>query len=484
MKLYIQNPTALLFLICSVVSLISCSKDSDLFNEYVLSDPETDPIENSDGVGPDGEGGSGTSNKAGDNVLINSTFDTQDNWVLLNGSTINNGVLSMVGNDISSAEFRNLLNSQYYQTRRFRITFSARQTAGSNPFVVAQKFSRVFEQVLTSEFETYTTEFDGNFGESDNYIWFKGSGENDQFEIDNFTMEIIGDTSNPNVPGKPAQITFFTDFEFSTYGYDQWGTSGVPEDELNQWEIDHGTPRDTRHSDSPLTSGRDGTGEAVWLGNYNNNDTRNEMVKDVALPFGEFWYGFSFYVQNRMNDNRIMMQARNLAPGGSSTVNAIALRQAEDSDKIYFSVATNVNFVDQTRDNLGYWNGAGTNTQQVFADYNYRGWNDVVIHFKGGFGANYTGPDTSSLLDDFGYDPRSDGFIEIWVNGEKIIDHVGTTLYRYEKRGGEIRNGLSPTIGTYWGGPANLPTGGDVYYDNYAIWVGPNGTYENVDPGR
>lgn len=425
-------------------------------------------------------------------ILVDDNFATQDaNWVLINGSTISGGVMNITANGSIGSNTANwsgawydFLNKQYFKTRRFRFTFDARQTSGSGELQVGLRYATAFDQVITGSWATYTAEIDGNAANADNFLTIGGRGVGDTFEIDNFTFEIIGDTSNPNVPGQSAQVVFYTDFEFATYGYDQWGANGVPEQELNQWEVDQGDPRTTAHPDSPVTAGREGTGEALWLGAYNSPTgfeyDRNELGKDEVMPFGETWTGFSFYVQNALPDTRLFYQLRNLAPGGSSTVNSISIRQSNPTNRLYISIPNDVNFVDQTEATLGTWNGAGTNTESVFADYNFRAWNDVVIHYKAGFGANYTGPDTSSLLNDFGYDPRTDGFIEIWLNGVKIIDHVGTTIYRYERQGGEIRIGMTPKIGTYWSSAFSAQ--GDIYYDNYKLWLGPNGTYADVDP--
>lgn len=499
MKSYALSPLVLLCFICSTLFFISCSKDSDLFLEYVLQDEETNPIENADSDGADStdetneeeesESTGPTSKDSGGNLLINGTFENSDEWDLLNGSTVSGGVLTIVANgsignieDNWSALYANVLNEHYYATRRFRITFDARQTSGSGELQIGQRFNSAFDQVITSTWTTYTVDFDGNVNNGGNDINIGGRDKGDTFELDNITMEIIGDTSNPRVPGHPAQVTFYADFEFGTYGYNQWGANGANPTEINQFEVDHGEPRTTDHPDSPLKAGRNGTGTAIWLGEYNNNGTRNEIGRDVSLPFGEHWISFSFYVQDSLPDSRMLMQNRNLAPGGSSTVNSISMRQDNDTGDIYFSLATDVNSVDQTRESLGTWNGAGTNTTSHFSDYTFRAWNDVVIHYKAGFGANYTGPDTSELAETFGYDPRSDGFVEIWVNGNKIVDHVGTTIYRYERRGGEIRFGMTGNIGTYWS-DAFSPQG-NVYYDNYKIWVGPNGSYEEMDPNR
>ena len=141
-------------------------------------------------------------------VLINDTFDAQGDWVLINGSTISGGVLNLVANgsvgssqDNWSARQDNILNEHYYQTRRFRFTFDARQTSGTGALQLGQRNNSAFEQVITSSWVTYTVEADGNVANSENDIAFGGRNIGDTFEIDNFTMEIIGDTSNPNVPG-------------------------------------------------------------------------------------------------------------------------------------------------------------------------------------------------------------------------------------------------------------------------------------------
>ncbi|MCE2612430.1 polysaccharide lyase [Flavobacteriaceae bacterium D16] len=499
MKFYPQNSLVSLCLICSILFFTSCSKDSDLLLDTVLLDPETAALENTGSAsnpGSDGQIGSAPTNpsfRPDSDFKINSTFDTAGDWDLRDFGTVANGVLTVVGggNSETSPRIDGLLNPQYYPTRRFRVTFDARQTAGSGDLVYAHHYTRLASIPITSSWDTYTLDYNGNEGDYDNYVFFKSDFGSDVFEIDNFTLEIIGDTTDPNVPGRPAQITFYSDFEDSTYGYDQYGPLNQQPVEINQWEIDFATPRTTDHPDSAINAGRDGTGTAAWLGVYNNSSTRNEIFRDVAVSLGESWVGFSFYVQDTLNTDRIWMQYRTLAPLGSGTVNPITIRQSAESGKLKFQTSTDPNYVDQTKASLGYWNGAGTNTETTLADYNYRGWNDVVIHFKGGFGAGYNGPEvgpngeTLSMLPElFGYDPATDGILEIWLNGVKIVDHVGTTLYRYNNRGGQIRMGITPKIGPYWGGPTSFAVGGNGYYDNYSIWSGPNGTYEDVDPNR
>lgn len=436
---------------------------------------------------------------------FNGTFTNGDNWNLRNGSTATGGILTVIagnsepggGGSITnidanwSAEYYDVLPDRIYETRRYRLTFEARQIVGSGQLQIGQRYSEIVTPNITGTFQTYTYDFDGVVsGAAGNDLVFGGRTAGDTWEIRNMTLEDIGMTSIDSESGKPGAVYLYTDFEAATYPYDQYGPTGSPEPERNQWEVDQGTPRLTDNVESLLTTGREGTGRAFWLGSYNSPTgtefDRNEVGKDLATSFGEQWIAFSTYIQNPMNDSRIMFQLRCLAPGGTSTVNALSLRQADNGTQLYFSLADDVTRVDQTEASLGTWNGAGTGTSSVFFDYNVGEWIDVVIHYKGAFGAAYTGPDVTTLSrTTAGYDLRSDGFIEIWVNGVKLVDHVGTTLYRYEKQGGEIRWGFTPKFGAYWSTalmPIPSGTSYDVYYDNITIWNGPGGTFSDVDP--
>lgn len=491
MKAYSQIHLVLLCFICSILFFTSCSKDPDLFLDYVLLEPETEPIEN---AGSDENAEEEVNNEEeeegsdakdtpfegeGVNLLLNGTFENADEWELVNGSTATGGVLSIVtsgriqGSRANwSAQYPDISIESYYITRRYRLTFTARRVSGDDIFRVGQRFWNIFDDYLTSDFKTYVVEYNGEGNPGGNDLVFGGDGDGDVFEIKDVLLEDIG----ARIPkdggsGLPSEITFHTDFET-----DQWGPNGQKEPEGNFWEVDHGLPRTTDHPDSPLKSGRNG-GRALWLGDYNNDIKRNEVGKDNALSFREHWMAVSINVQNQLPETRILIQNRLIANGSSKTVNAISLRQAEDDGKLYFSLSTDVNSVD-TRPA----NGAGSNTESVFFDYTKGEWIDIVIHYKGAFGADYNGPDTSEMSRKLGMDVRSDGFIEIWVNGEKIVDHVGTTAYRYARHGQEISGDITPKIGTYWGGAFDPQ--GDVYYDNYKIWMGPNGTFEDLDPSK
>ena len=485
MKSYAQSSLVLSFLLCSALSLTSCSKDSDLFQEYVLSDPETEPVENTDSEGTDGtdeEEGSDAneSSSKGDgvNLLLNGTFENSNEWDLLNGSTATDGILRIItsgriqgSRSNWSAQYPNISVESFYITRRYRLTFTARRVSGNDVFRVGQRFFNVFDDKLTLDFKTYVIEYNGEGNPGGNDLVFGGDGDGDVFEIKDVILEDIGAKADNGNPGLPNEITFFTNFETN-----QWGESGQKEPQGNFWEVDHGAPRTTDHPNSPLKSGRNG-GKAIWLGDYNNDERRNEVGKDNALSFKEHWIGVSVNVQNRLPETRILIQNRLIANGSSKTVNAISLRQAEDPNKLYFSLPNDSRHVD-TRPA----NGAGSNTESVFFEYTKGEWIDIVIRYAGGFGKDYNGPDTSEMSRRLGLDVRRDGLIQIWVNGEKIVDHVGPTAYRYARHGQEVTGDITPKIGPYWGGAFDPQ--GDVYYDNYKIWTGPGGTFENLDPSK
>lgn len=448
-----------------------------------------------------------------ENLLLNGDFVNADEWTLRNSSTATGGTMTVIANgNIAassanwSAEYYDIMPNQIYKVRRFRLTFDARQTVGSGGMQIGQRFGVITTQALTGSFVTYQVEWNGanaNGNATGNDLTFGGETIGDTFEIQNMVLEDIGISTINAESGLPASVTFFTDFETATYTYaDQWGSNGVPESEINQWEVDTGLPRTTDHVDADISTGRDGTGRAIWLGSYNSPTgseyDRNELGKDNALSWGEHWIGLSFYVANPMLNSRIIFQERNLTDGGSNSVNPISIRENSNGTQLSISLSQTLDFVDATNTYLAAntplnpdtgspvssWYGAGTGATTYNVNYTPGTWVDFVMHFKGAFGAGYTG-DTTTLARQLGYDPKSDGYVEIWINGVKVIDHVGTTTYARERDGAFTIGEISPKIGPYWSSALTPIPGGtsyDIYYDNFKIWNGPGGTFADVDP--
>jgi len=90
-------------------------------------------------------------------------------------------------------------------------------------------------------------------------------------------------------------------------------------------------------------------------------------------------------------------------------------------------------------------------------------WYDFVLHFR--------------LATD------ATGLMEVWMNGEKIVDVPGgPTVYAYDTSGRPKTPVSFQKIGMYYGA-GNAAEGGEILYDAFRIWKGPGGNYAAVAPG-
>ena len=267
----------------------------------------------------------------------------------------------------------------------------------------------------------------------------------------NYTTEVVNEdssvsteTGNVSVTNK-GKLIWYSDFETV-----QWSSKGSADN--GSWELE---------SDSEVRFVNDARAgnRAIWLGDFNNGIARNEIKTNRLIDWEEHWIGFSMKVKESVPSSRAYVQFRNtIASGGVGVgvVNPITLRQGAKSNQMYFATATNKLNVNEI-----YETGASPGTENTYFNYELDKWIDIVIHWE--------------------LDP-ADGFLEIWVDGQKVVDKKGTTTYRYSHLDGEpYDGGLSNKIGPYWS--SNNTPKGNIYYDEYKVWKGP-GTYEDVAPGR
>jgi hypothetical protein len=443
----------MLCLFLTIITFFSCSKDSDLLTDYVALDPDIGAIAKF--VANDTYQVSISSNPEDDTfeITINSGENTGSTGSSSTGNTLSGGTVddsfqtsssaSIILDVLANDTFNNLDNvsiAEISQPDNGEVVINSDKTLTYTPFTVE----------ASEDTFTYTAEFireDGTVG--------KETG----------TVTVIINPSTVGQDKGQGSIIFNTDFETV-----QWTTDGSTP---NTWEYDQGIPRTTDHGSAAISKGRDGTGRAVWLGDYNGHSTRNELGRGRLSNWGEHWIGYSIMITEAAQSSRVYSQFRNMVPKGLGTgrgvVNPVTLRQGAPG-KLYFATATIAANVDVVQPS-----GASTGTQSLPAggfDYKLNEWIDIVIHWKLAFGSGYTGPATP-------YDV--DGYLEIWVNGEKIIDHIGTTTYRYANETGvEYDGDIAHTIGVYWSS-TNSPQG-NVYFDEYKVWEGSGGTYEDVSP--
>jgi hypothetical protein len=101
-------------------------------------------------------------------------------------------------------------------------------------------------------------------------------------------------------------------------------------------------------------------------------------------------------------------------------------------------------------------------TKSVTRPFVTNTWYDFVLHFN--------------------LATNSTGIMEVWMNGEKLVDvQSGPTVYAYDTSGQPKTPVSNQKIGMYYGaGSAAL--GGEILYDAFRIWKGPGGSYQSVAP--
>jgi hypothetical protein len=106
---------------------------------------------------------------------------------------------------------------------------------------------------------------------------------------------------------------------------------------------------------------------------------------------------------------------------------------------------------------------ATSGTKSVSRPFVTNQWYDFVLHFR--------------LATD------ATGIMEVWLNGEKVVDvSGGPTVYANDTSGRPKTPGSFQKIGMYYGA-GNAADGGEILYDAFRIWKGPGGSYTAVAPG-
>lgn len=264
-------------------------------------------------------------------------------------------------------------------------------------------------------------------------------------------------------------ITFYTDFES-----DQWSTSPGP----NEWENDpgEGPIRRTNWTGAApapaITSGRDGTGDALWTGQHSLDPDRSELFRDRVIRTDQPTYvGYAIWIDERLPTSRAYSQMRNMKnssdpPSSSAAKNPYMLRQHSNSEKGYFNLLTDPLVAEV----CPAPNGASEGAEEWPKDGNgfdlpSDQWNDIVIYW-----------------DALDYD--NDNTLKIWVNGVLVVDHFGVTNRRYMPPNEnsdclEISGDLKHNIGVYW---SSAGPSGEAYFDDYKVCEGAGCTYADVDP--
>jgi len=232
---------------------------------------------------------------------------------------------------------------------------------------------------------------------------------------------------------------------------------------VSEWNEEIDLKGGTAKIEVSTTRSRNGKKSVRFVG---NGCKRVELKGAPSSKFDwgkEYWLGYSIYVQKPATGFSIVNQHHSIphnknwscpAGGNSFTIKT-------KGDKFVFYTSTDDSKVNVVRDK----GGATANTEEFSKSYKSGAWNDVVMNFR--------------------YEPNGTGFMKIWLNGDKVFDNKGVTVYRLDACGKEKEHQQYLKIGLYLGGGS-----GEIFYDDIAIAdgassytdVAPNGSSGPQDP--
>ncbi len=247
-----------------------------------------------------------------------------------------------------------------------------------------------------------------------------------------------------------AQIIFDSGFE---NGASDWSDSGV-------WKQ---VPANAVSS----TDSREGAKSVRFLP-VSDNKRSEFTIKTGQGTFDwgkEFWVGFSIKLIQHPTGFSIISQHHStphLLPGGGGSADW----SCGAGPNSFIMLAKDNNFLIRTSTNPNNVNtvppigSASWGLQEVSRPYQLNQWYDFVLHYK------YTLDNT--------------GFIEVWLNGEKVVNKQNTpTVYKYDRCGEPRAARQYQKIGMYYG---TGNQGGEILYDAFRIGK-ENSSYDDVAPG-
>jgi len=247
-----------------------------------------------------------------------------------------------------------------------------------------------------------------------------------------------------------AQVIFDSGFE---NGNSDWSDSG-------SWKQ---VPANAVSS----TDSREG-GKSVRFLPVSDNKRSEFTIRSGEGTFNwgdEFWVGFSIKIIEHPTGFSIISQHHStphLLPGGggsadwSCTAGPNSFIVLAKDDNFLIRTSTNPNNVN-TVPPIG---SASWGLQEVSRPYQLNQWYDFVLHYK--------------------YSLDNTGFMEIWLDGNKIVDkHNTPTVYKFDLCGEPRAPRQYQKIGMYYG---TGNQGGEILYDAFRIGK-ENSNYDDVAPG-
>ncbi len=209
---------------------------------------------------------------------------------------------------------------------------------------------------------------------------------------------------------------------------------------------------------------REGNHSVHFLPDLSGGKRSELVLKDNKGTFEwgkEYWVGFSINVKRPPTGYQIISQHHSTPGAGadgkadwSVTAGPNSFTMKAVNGDFIFRTSTNPNQVNTVEEK----GGATRGTVKVTQPYQQNQWHDIVQHFR--------------------YTPDNKGFMEIWMDGKKVVDAKGPTVYKYDLAGRPKTPHQYQKIGIYHG-PKD--PGGEILYDAFRVG-GANASYKDVAP--
>lgn len=293
----------------------------------------------------------------------------------------------------------------------------------------------------------------------DNTVTYTPEVEGDVTDTFTYTTEVIDEDENTVEETGNVTVSIQTPESLDVKNDPRVVFDNGFEGGSSDWVSNNGAWKPESLNANIIGNAREGSNAIQFL--PEPNDVRSEIITRSSDGFfdwyQEYWLGFSIKVVSEVTGYRIAMQ-HHAVPSGNAWNNSAGQNG--------FSIRTtggNLDFMTSTDTDFTFRKNppSGAIDSQVshIEPYVLNQWHDVVMHFK--------------------YSENNDGYIEIWMDGTKIVDiQNNSTVYFYDVDGDPKFPRDYLKLGLYHG-PND---GGEIHYDAVRILEGSGGSYEDVAP--
>lgn len=283
MKLSYRTPLTMIFLVSIALFFMSCEKDSDLFDEYVLAPEEEEVLEpgntdgntdgNSDGNQEPDQGSTNGGNQDSNGVIDFSTPDNPENTNKIEGTYTPTSMA-----DITNPANANLkaIISQSFECND--CTFAANQTiepaggviSGQNIDLNGAYILNTYKQVFSSSV-TFKDVYTASRVSPEVFGAISGDGQDDSAAIITMINNCSLAVGTPN-----GSYVKNTESTFSRSGHFNWNLNQAKIETISDAYLSHGT---STSNELKFLFFFNGTRPEIYNGEFDGNDIASRLIR-------------------------------------------------------------------------------------------------------------------------------------------------------------------------------------------------------------